>query len=87
VAAVAGWVVIGVSAATLVVVAFALRPRLRQVVTTLIVAVCGAGVGVGGLLLLHDVGVTSWILTPLVLAAAAAAHVRFFFRGEGPFRT
>jgi hypothetical protein len=39
------------------------------------------------LLLLHDVGVASWILAPLVLAAAAVTHVVFFFRGEGPFRT
>ena len=51
------------------------------------IALGGAGIGVGGLLFLRDVGPGSWVVAPALLAVAAVAHVRFLFAGEGPFRT
>ncbi len=50
-------------------------------------ALAGAGLGIGGLLLLDDVGTASWIAAPLVLAIVAPLHVRALFAGDGPFRT
>ena len=50
-------------------------------------ALAGAGIGVGGLLLLDDVGTASWIAAPAVLAVVAPLHVRALFARGGPFRT
>jgi hypothetical protein len=50
-------------------------------------ALGGAGIGVGGLLLLSDVEPASWVVAPVLLAVAAVANVRLLFAGQGPFRT
>ena len=52
-----------------------------------LMALAGAGIGAGGLLMLDDVGAASWIVAPAVLAAIAPLHVRALFAREGPFRT
>jgi len=64
-----------------------LRTRVRRPVVDLLVAIEGAGLAVGGLLLLEDVGTASWVVGPLALAIMAPLHVRALFAGEGPFRT
>ncbi len=46
-----------------------------------------AGLAVGGLLLVDDVGTGSWIAGPAALALMTPLHVRALFAGEGPFRT
>ncbi len=56
------------------------------VVDTLL-ALAGVGVAIGGLLLLSDVSVASWIVAPLFLAVASVVHVRALFAGNGPLRT
>jgi hypothetical protein len=56
-------------------------------VLDVLLAVGGAGIGVGGLLLLSDVELASWVVAPILLAIAAIAHVRVLFAGQGPFRT
>jgi hypothetical protein len=84
---VAGWSVLLAAAALLLLAALPLRTRLPQRVLDALVALGGAGVGVGGLLLLNDVEAASWVVAPVLLAVAAVAHVRFLWAGEGPFRT
>jgi hypothetical protein len=52
-----------------------------------LLAVEGAGLAVGGLLLIDDVGTWSWVVGPAVLAIITPIHVRTLFAGDGPFRT
>jgi hypothetical protein len=79
--------ILGASVALLLVASLALRTRLRPIVVDVLVGLAGAGVGVGGLLFLDEVGVASWIVAPAFLAIAAIVHVRALFAGAGPFRT
>ena len=64
-----------------------LRTTLPRPATDALMALAGAGIGDGGLMMLDDVGTASWIAGPLVLAVVAPLHVRALFAGEGPFRT
>ncbi len=52
-----------------------------------LLAASGVGVAIGGLLLLSDVSVASWVVAPLFLAVASVVHVRALFAGSGPLRT
>ena len=83
----AAWALVSASAIVLVLAAFPLRRRLHPRVVDGLVALAGAGIGVGGLLFLDDVGPGSWILAPVFLAIGALAHVRALFAGAGPLRT
>jgi hypothetical protein len=60
------------------------RPT-RDVVISL--AVAGAGLGVGALMLQRDVGVASWVVAPLVMAGLTIAHTMAMIAGDGPLRT
>ncbi len=84
---VGGWATCLVAAAVLVLATFPLRTRLHPRVVDAMLALAGAGIGVGGLLLLWDVEPASWVVAPVLLAIAAVAHVRLLFAGNGPFRT
>lgn len=64
-----------------------LRLVVPRPATDALMALAGAGIGVGGLLLLEDVGTASWIAAPFVLAVVAPLHVRALFARGGPFRT
>jgi len=66
---------------------FRLRRRWAPLAVDALLAVSGAGLAVGGLLFVDDVGVGSWVLAPLALALLTPIHVRALFAGEGPFRT
>lgn len=81
------WTTLLMAAAVLVLATFPLRTRLRPRVVDALLALGGAGTGVGGLLFLTDVEPASWVVAPALLAIAAVAHVRALFAGEGPFRT
>jgi hypothetical protein len=81
------WSVLGAASVLFVLAAFPLRTRLRPRLVDLLLAVSGAGVAVGGLLFLDDVGRASWVFAPVFLAAGAVAHVRALFAGAGPLRT
>lgn len=70
-----------------VVIGGRLRTRLPQPAIDMLMAVAGAGIGAGGLLILDDVGTASWVVAPAVLALIAVLHVRALFAREGPFRT
>jgi len=84
---VGGWTALLAALAVLVMATFPLRTRLRPAIVYAMLALGGAGIGVGGLLFLRDVEPGSWVVAPALLAIAAVAHVRFLFAGEGPFRT
>jgi hypothetical protein len=82
-----GVAVIGASTAVLVVVVARARLGASTPVVDALVGLSSAGVAIGGLLLLDDVGTSSWITAPAILAVAAVLHVRALFAGSGPFRT
>ena len=84
---VGGWTALLAALAVLVMATFPLRTRLRPAIVDAMLALGGAGIGVGGLLFLRDVEPGSWVVAPALLAVAAVVHVRFLFTGEGPFRT
>ena len=46
-------------------------------------AVCGAGIAAGGLLVQEDVGVASWVVAPVVLAVLTPLHMRLVFGPPG----
>jgi hypothetical protein len=52
-----------------------------------LMALAGAMIGVGGLLMLDDVNAGSWIAAPVALAVVAPLNVRALFARGGPFRT
>ena len=64
-----------------------LQRRMPSRTRDLVTGLGGAGLALGGLLLLDDVSAVSWLITPLVVAALAVTHVRLLFAGEGPLRT
>jgi hypothetical protein len=84
---VTAWAVLGAASALFLVAAFPLRTRLHPRVVDALLAISGAGIAVGGLLFLDDVGPASWAFAPLFLGMGAIAHVRALFAGAGPFRT
>ncbi len=86
-AATIGAIVLASSAIAALSIALVLRPRWSPHTVDLAMALAGGGMGVGGLMLLDDVSIGSWLFAPLVLAAVAVAQVRALFAGDGPFRT
>ena len=83
----AGIVIIAVGSALIIVTGARLRTRLPRPATDALMAIAGAGIGVGGLLMLDDVGTASWVAAPAVLALVALLHMRALFARGGPFRT
>jgi hypothetical protein len=82
-----GIAIVLVASVLAVVAGVRLRVRLPQRAIDALMALAGAGIGVGGLMTLDDVGTASWIVAPVILAAIALLHVRALFAREGPFRT
>jgi hypothetical protein len=82
-----GWAIVLGSVAVSGIAAFLLRRKDSRTPITIVAAAAGAGVAVGGLLVLDDVGVASWITAPIVLAVATPLQVRTLFARGGPFRT
>lgn len=81
-----GVVVLTASTVLALAVALRFRTRLSPRTVDLVMALAGAGMGVGGLLLVDDASLGSWVFAPLVLAVVAPAQVRTLFAGDGPFR-
>jgi hypothetical protein len=83
------WGIVLIVASSMVIASspFLVRNRWSDGVFNAVLAVGGAGIGVGALLVQSDVGMASWVLTPIVLAIFAVAHVRALFAAGGPFRT
>ncbi len=62
------------------------RERPRTLAGDVMLATGGAGLAVGGLMLLTDVSPVAWIVAPVVSGAATVLHVRALFATGGPFR-
>lgn len=82
-----GWALVVCGFAIAVSVATLLRQRLGAKVLDALAATAGILVAVGGLLVVGDAGLWSWVVAPVVLAAAAVAQRRALFAPGGPFRT
>ena len=82
-----GIALIVVAAVLLVSTAGWVRPRIARNTTDVLLAIEGAVLGVGGLLVQQGVGTAAWILTPIAVALIAVLHVRVLFAGSGPLRT
>jgi hypothetical protein len=83
----AGLLTIATSVFVLLVTWFPLRRRMSAVALDASTALAGAGIALGGLWLLTDVGTASWLVTPPFLALCAIAHRRAMWAGDGPLRT
>jgi hypothetical protein len=83
----AAWITLATGVGVLLIASFPFRARVDRPVVDGLLVLAGAGIGVGGLLFLENVGLASWITTPVVLGVATLAHVRALFAGAGPFRT
>jgi len=83
----AGVAVIVVGVTLALVVGGWLRTTLPPLATDALMALAGALIGVGGLLMLDDVNAGSWIAAPVALAVIAPWNVRALFARGGPFRT
>jgi hypothetical protein len=81
------WTTLLASAALLLWTVLVVRPGSSQRAVDVLLGLGAAGVAIGGLLLQQDVGLFSWLITPVLLAALAIAHVRVLFAGTGPMRT
>jgi hypothetical protein len=82
-----GWTLLTASAVLLVLAAVPLRTRLHPRVVDALLGLSGAGIALGGLCFVKDVGAWSWVFAAVVLGIGAIVHVRALFAGAGPFRT
>jgi hypothetical protein len=82
-----GWIVLALAAGALAAAVLWGRERLARGTMDALLGVAGACVGVGGLLIVGDAGLLSWIVAPVVLAAGAVAQERVLFADGGPLRT
>lgn len=81
------WTTLVVSVAVLGVTLAVLRERLPRRWIDVLVALGSAGVALGGLLFLDDVGPWSWVVAPLLLAGCGILQWRLLFAPGGPMRT
>ena len=82
-----GAILLALSVAGALVVGLVFRRRWSPRTVDVVMALTGVGMGIGGLMLVDDVGAASWVFAPLVLGVVAPAQVRALFAGDGPFRT
>jgi hypothetical protein len=82
-----GWIVVALAAGALAAAVLWGRERLARGTLDAVLGVAGAFMGVGGLLIVGDAGLASWIVAPIVLAAGAVAQERVLFADGGPLRT
>ncbi len=78
---------LSVSALVGLVAVFALRSRLAWSATTGVLALAGAGLGLGAIMVQRNASAPEWALAPLVCAALLPLNVRLLYAGEGPLRT
>ncbi|MEO8477472.1 MAG: hypothetical protein ABI572_10550 [Actinomycetota bacterium] len=63
------------------------RRRMRRLLADAVVALGGAGLGVGGLLVLEHPARSAWVIAPLSIAILAVLQVRVLTAPGGPMRT
>ncbi len=83
------WAILVILLSSILVIAgtFPLRVRLPHRWGNLLLAIGGAGVGIGGVMLLDDPAPNAWVVAPAVLAGMTVIHVRMLYAGQGPLRT
>ena len=74
--------IVGASALGLVTV-FGLWRRMPAAAAYALMASCGIGVAVGGLLVQDDVGTASWVVAVVALGVVAPVHARLVFGPPG----
>jgi 4-hydroxybenzoate polyprenyltransferase len=74
--------IVGASALGLVTV-FVLWRRMPAAAAYVLMASCGVGVAVGGLLVQDDVGTASWVVAVVALGVVAPVHARLVFGPPG----
>jgi hypothetical protein len=84
---VGGWSTIAASFTLIAVIWFGLRRKMSHLLVDALSALGGLGIGIGGLLLMTDVGAASWVVGPLAMSVMAVLHERALFAGAGPLRT
>ena len=62
---------------------FVLWRRLPAAAAFAVIAACGVGVAVGGLLVQDDVGPASWVVAVVVLGVLTPVHARLVFGPPG----
>ena len=77
------WIVAGAAAAALL-TAFFLRTRIPAGLVAAVLAVAGAGLGWGGMLLRPDPSVGEFVAAVVLLAVLVPAHVRIVLGPFGP---
>jgi hypothetical protein len=81
-----GVLVLTGSASLVAATAIEFRRRLPGDQVDRLFAAAGAGLGVGALLVQHDVGPVEWVAVPVALGALFPLHARLLFAGDGPLR-
>lgn len=76
----------GASAGIAALAALVLRRRIRHGVLTLLLALAGAGIGWGGMLIQPDPSVGEFVAAVVLLAFLVPAHVRIVLGPFGPAR-
>jgi hypothetical protein len=74
--------IVGASALGLLTV-FVLWRRLPAAAAFAVIAACGVGLAVGGLLVQDDVGTVSWVVAIVALGVLAPVHARLVFGSPG----
>ena len=74
--------IVGASALGLLTV-FVLWRRLPPAAAFAVIAACGVGLAVGGLLVQDEVGTASWVVAILALGVLAPVHARLVFGPPG----
>jgi hypothetical protein len=83
----AGALLMATSLALVAIGVWVVRPRTSTPAFVVTMAIAGAGLGLGALLFMDDVGIASWFLTPVVMAVLQTAHTMAMVAGDGPLRT
>ena len=82
-----GWGVIALGVAVQIAALAGVRSGDRPAMWFALLALSGAAIAAGGLLVQADPGVSSWLIAVPAGAALAMIHARVLFSAGGPFRT
>lgn len=83
----AGVVTIAVTVASFLAGLLGVRSGRSVAVWSVVLALSGAGIATGCLLVQDVVEAASWVIAPIVGAILAVVHARVLFAPGGPFRT
>jgi hypothetical protein len=64
-----------------------LQYSVSQMVADLLTVLAGVTAAAGGLLVVDDVNLASWVVAPALVGFGSWLHRRVLFHGAGPLRT